>query len=1329
MVKIRNNKKIYFFLALLMIGVFTLPIPKAQGAVGDGIIIYDETAPSANVQTRSWTESATTVSSETSPFDGTGVSKHISAVGSPTRQEMLLGIEDSAGTLTIYKSTDNGANWVSQWSFTVGDGNLQRFDIGYEQTSGDALVVYSANAAAANEIRYQTWNGTSWSGELNFDPIRTTGTVYGIKIAERSGSNEIGVVWADTNFDLSANVWTGSAWYGEPSAALATNISRIGANTVPTNRAYDLAFESISGELMVLWGIDATADPRFVMKAPGGAWGAVQTATNLIEEPTMLDIAPSPISDKIAYSNNTDIGNDCDFAVWSGTAWGTAANDTTCGVIAIGDSGNNVDWLADDANEVAIFTYNDSATGRIDWYQSTNGSTPTLQTDITDAPAVLGAERATFAKISPNDGKQGLFFFEDANADIFLKKTSLSGTAVTWTSVEPGAVAIEINTSVIGFNPIGFAYTRFQSTTLTVGVSGNQAVSLISGDINQHIGGAATAAFTLQISNGSASLASVKITDTGDATLSALTSMRLFYEGPSLSCSYDGAESFVSGTPTGESVTFTLPSISIAVSPNITCLYPVFTLNGDETGTKGGQTIDFEITNPSTDVSVTGAVNTDTSAKLISGTTTIKPNATGVTYGSGLFDGGRSGETITISGYGFGSATGAGRAICNGSVDTGCARFIVNGTDTIADSDISAWSNTAITFAINPLLGSKGGASALEMVSGNQSDESPLSFFIYPNITGMITCASGGNRDNPCGTNSAEEYVAGDTFGLIQLNGDHFDTSAGAVNFTGAFGTISGVIHGTGEGACATAGWGSIGTGTSVCVEVSSAIADNVYDGAVTLARTDSKTDIIDLHILPRISENAPSADVVGSVITIDGDHFCQTGSCPITPPDADYIAFFGGTQALTSDFVTSCSGGSRWSHTEVCVKVPAAAPSGAQKTKIHGFALPLYESERKNFTVLSTMPDDPINLAQFKSNGTTAILPPPFPGATNESSVVLKADLSATISINMALQVEVKPTTTLFDEIGIVQGVSPEGACASCASLTAASVAVSGLADGAKHWRARTTNTTTSENSAWISFGANLETDADFFVDTTAPSITFPPGDTCADAISSSGTNSATINWSLDESGDGQVEYSINSDLSQSAFYPTPPAEIGVSHAITLINLNSGTTYFFRVKSQDAAGNLSVRPASSPFCFFTTGSVTQPGKTTIFHITSNASILSSASDFYFTVLAPENVISVKDAYARISAIVSGGANLEIAVNGVAAKNYTVSATVPTLYTLIYPISNPESESNLNFNDDIPCTNGNSFSPPCNKFTITPGLGMNLYATSADIAVTYGYNP
>lgn len=76
---------------------------------------------------------------------------------------------------------------------------------------------------------------------------------------------------------------------------------------------------------------------------------------------------------------------------------------------------------------------------------------------------------------------------------------------------------------------------------------------------------------------------------------------------------------------------------------------------------------------------------------------------------------------------------------------------------------------------------------------------------------------------------------------------------------------------------------------------------------------------------------------------------------------------------------------------------------------------------------------------------------------------------------------------------------------------------------------------------------------------------------------------NQAQITWQTNESADSQVEYGLTTRYGSSL--PLDPALVR-SHAVTLSHLQANTTYHYRVRSRDAAGNLAV---SSDATFTTT--------------------------------------------------------------------------------------------------------------------------------------------
>ena len=65
--------------------------------------------------------------------------------------------------------------------------------------------------------------------------------------------------------------------------------------------------------------------------------------------------------------------------------------------------------------------------------------------------------------------------------------------------------------------------------------------------------------------------------------------------------------------------------------------------------------------------------------------------------------------------------------------------------------------------------------------------------------------------------------------------------------------------------------------------------------------------------------------------------------------------------------------------------------------------------------------------------------------------------------------------------------------------------------------------------------------------------------------------TTGAVISWITNESADGLVEYSTSTSYGQQIRQAT----LGTSHSVTLTNLTANTRYYFRITSEDSAGNI----------------------------------------------------------------------------------------------------------------------------------------------------------
>jgi hypothetical protein len=146
---------------------------------------------------------------------------------------------------------------------------------------------------------------------------------------------------------------------------------------------------------------------------------------------------------------------------------------------------------------------------------------------------------------------------------------------------------------------------------------------------------------------------------------------------------------------------------------------------------------------------------------------------------------------------------------------------------------------------------------------------------------------------------------------------------------------------------------------------------------------------------------------------------------------------------------------------------------------------------ETGNFTlyvVRELPPSSPQGLGQFKKDGSTAIA---IGGTTNDNTVVIKGTVSdPNDADSVRLEIEIEPLGSPFT------GASTHHSAFIAASRgnVVVPITAGSLGDADYHWQARSCDRT-SRCSAWLTFGGNSETSADFTVNTTAPPPPPPPG------------------------------------------------------------------------------------------------------------------------------------------------------------------------------------------------------------------------------------------
>ena len=428
--------------------------------VDDAVAVYGEASPST-IRSQEWDDSAGTWSGETAVAVSTATllwaEPRVSGGIDPAQITATLTDSGAATSLEVLRF--DGTNWLSQWTtpaIPTAQAAKRGFDLRFEQSSSELLVVYTDGSATP---LFRTWDGANWSAPLPLplndgggpNPDPNTGAVEWIELASRPGTDEIALSYSDANLDLVTLVWDGANWVAGSVQTLETNLSVKPSTGDQSHRVFDLAYESVTGDLVVCWGRSGSTGFVFDRKAVGGnVWdGAVLQTSALITTPHFLDVAPEPGSDRIALVNMDVHGLDrMGHATWNGTAWvDVGENDSNVvnlGDNAVGDFPGAVGWVG--SSGVALCVYGDNATGTRDWATWTAVAGWVIQVDgmIPGNSSLESVRIETF-------GAQNKAMVMLLTAKSHLFGLTYDGTS--WT----GAVQLESLTSRIAAMPFGLA--------------------------------------------------------------------------------------------------------------------------------------------------------------------------------------------------------------------------------------------------------------------------------------------------------------------------------------------------------------------------------------------------------------------------------------------------------------------------------------------------------------------------------------------------------------------------------------------------------------------------------------------------------------------------------------------------------------------------------------------------------------------------------------------------------------------------------------------------------------------------------------------------------
>ncbi|MEO9294491.1 MAG: hypothetical protein ABI347_02710 [Nitrososphaera sp.] len=290
-----------------------------------------------NPSTQSWDPEVIIDKTNTSPIS------HVWLKFSPiSTKRVLVTYSGVSGTgdggldsYVCFSGCQDPANWTFTDNFAVlptyaAPANQRPFDMAFEKTSGDLIIVYDyaeASSSATDDLFYRvmTDSQTSFGLESTIDDTNNSDTaaVYSfVNLAAKDtpGTDEMALIAIDsTNSDADVIRWNGSTWV--TTAGQQTELTN--SVSITTEEAIDIAYETNSGDIMVVAG-EGTSVRHNTYNAGTGTWGVSSTSTGTWAVGTInwlyLVSNPTSTSNEMFLAGSGDL-SDLDSAYWSGSAW------------------------------------------------------------------------------------------------------------------------------------------------------------------------------------------------------------------------------------------------------------------------------------------------------------------------------------------------------------------------------------------------------------------------------------------------------------------------------------------------------------------------------------------------------------------------------------------------------------------------------------------------------------------------------------------------------------------------------------------------------------------------------------------------------------------------------------------------------------------------------------------------------------------------------------------------------------------------------------------------------------------------------------------------
>lgn len=444
-----------------------------------GLLVYADTATVGTPKYKTFDDTNGFGAEQSATSVGSAAIEWIRVAASPTKDEWIIATRDANDDIAVQVCTgvDGGVSCgsITTVTATAGTHGFRNYDVAYERSSGDALLVYGT--ATVDELRKIVWTAGAWGSDAAITTTITAGAVEWVELTSRPASDQIGIAYSDTADDISAYRWSGTAVADEATQAITTS------GVAGDIRKFDISFEGASGD-MVVGAPVAAAGTIAYGQLSGTTWSFV-SGTGVDVVTAFLDMQEPGSDDDIAVEA---VGSAATSNLSEGSEWnGTGVTDGNNGDDVAANWAANyqlgaVAYFSTTYYGVAVLSSTVSGADDIEWWTMSSAGTITDQTVNT---RTRGAARFIDLFDYPNADKV-LLLTADANSDLWADTwagAAVDGTA--WTDLTSGG-ALELSLASATTDVVDFAF-RLAPNAPTVTTSSATSVTATTATLNGNI--------------------------------------------------------------------------------------------------------------------------------------------------------------------------------------------------------------------------------------------------------------------------------------------------------------------------------------------------------------------------------------------------------------------------------------------------------------------------------------------------------------------------------------------------------------------------------------------------------------------------------------------------------------------------------------------------------------------------------------------------------------------------------------------------------------------------------------------------------------------------